>query len=113
MPPLDGAVQRGEGVALVLLGDAIAGWEVAGKQWKSWSARMVSCFKIGEKPHDILHVVSCYAPTWGSSRVMKDEFGMTWNPFWLKYYQVNSGSFLETSMPELAQGTILVTSGMG
>ena len=36
---------------------------------------MVSaCFKIGEKPHDILHVVSCYAPTWGSSRAMKDEF---------------------------------------
>ena len=35
---------------------------------------MVSaCFKIGEKQHGFLHVVSCYAPTWGS---VKDEF---WN----------------------------------
>ena len=68
-------LRGGEGVALVLLGDAIASWKAVGKQWKSWSARMVSaCFKIGEKPHDILHVVSCYAPTWGSSRAMKDEF---------------------------------------
>ncbi|XP_065886632.1 uncharacterized protein [Dysidea avara] len=68
-------MQRGEGVALVLLGDAISGWEAGGKQWKSWNARMVSaCFKIGEKQHDFLHVVSCYAPTWGSSRAVKDEF---------------------------------------
>ena len=60
MPPSDGAVQRGEGVALVILGDAIAGWEVAGKQWKSWNARMVSArFKIGEKPHDFY--MSCHA----------------------------------------------------
>ena len=64
LPPSDGVVQRGKGVALVLLGDAIVSWEVAGKQWKSWSARMVSaCFRIGEKPHDILHVASYYAPT--------------------------------------------------
>ena len=75
VPPLDEPIRRGEGVALVLLNDAITSWQAAGKQWKSWSARMISAsFRIGEKPRDILHVVSCYAPTWGSSRAVKDEF---------------------------------------
>ena len=61
-PPLDEPIRRGEGVALVLLNDAITSWQAAGKQWKSWSARMISAsFRIGEKPRDILHVVSCYA----------------------------------------------------
>ena len=31
-------------------------------------------FRVGEKPRDILHVVSYYAPIWGSSRAVKDEF---------------------------------------
>ena len=58
-------------------GDAISSWEAAGKQWKSWSARIVlAYFRIGEKQHDFLYVVSCYAPTWGSSRTVKDEL---WN----------------------------------
>ena len=76
LPPSNEPLQRGEGVALVLCGDAISSWEAARKQWRSWSSRMVSaCFKIGEKQHyDFLHVVSCYAPTWGSSRIVKDEF---------------------------------------
>ena len=41
VPPSNEAMQRGEGVALVLLGDAVSSWEAGGKQWKSWSARMV------------------------------------------------------------------------
>ena len=69
VPPSNEAMQRGEGVVLILLGDAIFSWEAGGKQWISWSARIVlACFKIGEKQHDFLHVVSCYAPTWGSSK---------------------------------------------
>ena len=85
VPPLDEPVRRGEGVAFVLLNDAITSWQAAGKQWKSWSARMISAsFRIGEKPCDILHVISCYAPTWGSSRAVKDEF---WSHFWLQCHR--------------------------
>ena len=32
VPPLDEPVRRGEGVALVLLNDAITSWQAAGKQ---------------------------------------------------------------------------------
>ena len=67
---------RGEGVALVSCGDAISSWEAAGKQWRSWSG------KIGEKQHDFLNVASCYAPTWGSSRIVKDEFWDGLGSFW-------------------------------
>ena len=99
VPPSNEAMQRGEGVALILLGDAISGWEAGGKQWKSWSARMVSaCFKIGEKQHDFLYVVSCYAHTWSSVR----ERSFSWSND-LKQHK----SLAERSLPiELQYGAI-------
>ena len=35
------SVQRGEGVALVLRGQALAAWRLGGQQWKAWSSRCV------------------------------------------------------------------------
>ena len=35
-------VQRGKGVALVLIGLALVAWRCGGKQWKAWSSRCVS-----------------------------------------------------------------------
>ena len=43
--PADGvSIRRGEGVALVLLGPALAVWKLGGKQWRAWSSRCVSAF---------------------------------------------------------------------
>ena len=67
VPPSDEPVRKGEGVSLVLLNDDIASLQAVGKQWKSWSARMISTFfRIGEKPHDILHAVSYTMPLHGT-----------------------------------------------
>ena len=45
----DEPARRDEEASFVLLDDAIASWQAAGKQWKSWSARMIfACFRIGE-----------------------------------------------------------------
>ena len=39
-------LQRGEGVALVLMGPAMGAWREGGEQWKAWSSRLVStCLK--------------------------------------------------------------------
>ena len=58
------AVQRGEGVALVLRGLALDAWKRGGKQWKAWSSRCVSaCLQLAGCGSQKLHVVSCYAPT--------------------------------------------------
>ena len=35
-------IKRGEGVALVLLGPALAAWRCGGKQWKALSLRCIS-----------------------------------------------------------------------
>ena len=70
MPDSNDSLQRGEGVALVLLGWAIDAW-AGGQQWKAWSSRLVTaCFKIGKKS---LHVASCYAPTRSVRREEKDR----------------------------------------
>ena len=61
-------VHRGEGVALVLRGLALAGWKRAGKWWKTWSSRCVSaCLQMNGSAGSRLHVVSCYAPTRAAS----------------------------------------------
>ena len=68
-------IQLGEGVALVLTGPAITAWRAAGQQWKAWSSRLISArLQAGNKKHDHLHVLSCYAPTRAASRTVKDEF---------------------------------------
>ena len=75
VPGNDDARQRGEGVALVLSGPAISGWKAGGSRWKAWSSRLLSIsIKIGDSPHDILHILSCYAPTFAATRVEKDKF---------------------------------------
>ena len=56
VPDSNDSLQRGEGVALVLLGWAIDAWKAGGQQWKAWSSRLVTaCFKIEKKS---LHVAS-------------------------------------------------------
>ena len=67
--------QRGEGVAIVLSGPAVKAWNSGGSRWKAWSSRLVSAaLKIGSNGIDVLHVVSCYAPTFAASREEKDKF---------------------------------------
>ena len=74
-PPVGEPVQRGEGVALVLTGPAIAAWKDGGEQWKAWSSRLVSTkLQLSSKQTGKLHVLSCYAPTRAASRIEKDEF---------------------------------------
>ena len=64
--------QRGEGVAIVLSGEAIHVWEAGGSQWKAWSSRLVTAaMKTG---CGRLHVLSCYAATFIASREEKDKF---------------------------------------
>ena len=68
-------MQKGEGVAIVLLGPVIDAWKRAGKQWKTWGPRAVSaCLQVGEGMKTKLHVLSCYAPTRAASRQVKNTF---------------------------------------
>ena len=73
--PADGVpIQRGEGVALVLLGSALVAWRRGGRQWKAWSSRCISAFLEFPGHAGQLHVLSCYAPTRAASREDKDKF---------------------------------------
>ena len=73
--PADGTpIKRGEGIALVLLGPALAAWRCGGKQWKVWSSRCVSAILEFPGHAGRLHALSCYAPTRAASREDKDNF---------------------------------------
>ena len=67
--------QRGEGVAIVLSGDAARAWKDGGSRWKAWSSRLVTAtLQVGRGSNDHLHVLSCYAPTFAASREDKNSF---------------------------------------
>ena len=67
--------QRGEGVAIVLAGPAVGAWRTGGSHWKAWSSRLVAAtLKVGRGRNDVLHVFSCYAPTFAASREEKYKF---------------------------------------
>ena len=67
--------QRGEGVAIVLTGEAVTAWNAGGEQWKARSSRLITAkLKHGDRHQDILHVISCYAPTFAVNRTEKDKF---------------------------------------
>ena len=71
--PAEGqARKRGEGVAIVLCGKALHAWKAGGSIWKPWSSRLVTATLALGKGH--LHIMSCYAPMYASSRAEKDEF---------------------------------------
>ena len=68
--------QRGEGVAIVLTGEAMEAWKAGGEQWKARGSRLITATLKnggGRHPHN-LHVISCYAPTFAASREEKDHF---------------------------------------
>ena len=70
-----GALQRREGVALVLRGQALVAWRRGGQQWKAWSLRCVSVvLQVDKRTVSRIQVVSCYAPTRAASREDKDAF---------------------------------------
>ena len=57
-PGTGGLRKRGKGVAIVLLGQAIAAWRTAGEQWRTWSSRLVSTFlQTGSRRAGHLHVL--------------------------------------------------------
>ena len=68
-------LQRGEGVAILLLGPAIDAWKKTGRKWKAWNSRLISaCLQVGNTSSDRLHIISCYAPTRSASREAKEDF---------------------------------------
>ena len=46
--------QRGEGVAVVLSGPAIATWQKGGEQWKTWGSRLIRSPLLLEKTFGML-----------------------------------------------------------
>ena len=67
--------QRGEGVAIVLTGHAITAWKAGGEQWRAWGSRIVKATLGGGNQNSTrIHILSCYAPTFGASRTEKDLF---------------------------------------
>ena len=67
--------QRGQCVAIVLSGPAVAAWKNGGEVWKAHSSRIVTAMvQQGRTTSDRLHILSCYAPTFGASREEKDHF---------------------------------------
>ena len=64
--------QRGEGVALVLCGRGKAAFEFGGCQWNAVSSRILVCkLKFADA---WVSVALCYAPTFQSSGLKKDNF---------------------------------------
>ena len=75
VPRADRQRERGEGVALILKGPAVQAWKAGGSRWKSWGSRIISAsLRVGTHCSKQLHVLSCYAPTYSSSREMKEAF---------------------------------------
>ena len=76
-PEPDEPRQRGEGVAIVLIGLAISAWKADGECWKAWSSRLITArlrWKPSKRYTTHLHVLSCYAPTYAAKREEKDRF---------------------------------------
>ena len=75
VPGIGHVKQRGEGVAIVLIGPAIGAWKAGGKCWKAWNSRIIMAILVsGSCSWDCIHVLSCYAPTYASSREEKEAF---------------------------------------
>ena len=80
-PQGDQPRHRGEGVAIVLTGHAVTAWKAGGEQWRSWGSRIIKASlsfgggkgKTSRKISHV-HILSCYAPTFGASRAAKDSF---------------------------------------
>ena len=54
----------GEGVAIVLMDQAIPAWKAGGEQGKSWGSRIIKATLRGSsRKTNHLHIFSCYAPT--------------------------------------------------
>ena len=64
----------GESVVIVFMGHAITAWKV-GEQWKSWCSRIIKAtLGGGRRKTNHLHIFSCYAPTFATTRAEKDNF---------------------------------------
>ena len=50
-------------------------WKEGGSKWKACSSRLiVATLAMGRHQNDRLHVLSCYAPTYGASQEEKEQF---------------------------------------
>ena len=96
--PETGTRQRGEGVAIVLSGEAVSAWRARGSQWKAWSSRLITSKLVTESGSGgILHMLSCYAPTFVASREEKNKF---FNNLQDALSSIPPGESLEISMLE-------------
>ena len=64
-----------EGVAIILTAHAITVWKAGGEQWRSWGSRIIKVsLGGGSRKTSRVHILSCYAPTFGASRAEKELF---------------------------------------
>ena len=62
-------------MALILKGPAVKAWKAGGSRWKTWGSRIISAsLRICTHCSKQLHILSCYAPTYPSSRETKEAF---------------------------------------
>ena len=74
-PDSDETKVRGEGVALLLSSKAKDAWKEGGSKWKACSSRLIiATLAMGRHQNDCLHILSCYAPTFGASWEEKEQF---------------------------------------
>ena len=73
MPGAAEVRRRGEGVAIVLSGEAVGAWRAGGRQWKAWNSWLVTAtLKFGRGKRGYIHVLSCYALTFAASSREED-----------------------------------------
>ena len=75
--PTNGDFRRGEGVAIVLRGRALAAWKAGGSHWTAVSSRLavVRLQLTGPDEEPVLfHVIVCYAPTFRALKTTKEQF---------------------------------------
>ena len=74
-PDTDESRVRGEDVALMLSSKAKDAWKEGGTKWRPWSSQLiVATLAMGRHKSACLHVLPCYAPTFGASREEKEQF---------------------------------------
>ena len=107
---IDEVRRRGEGVAILLSGEAVRAWKQGGSRWNAWSSRLVSAtLKVGNGFRDRLHILSCYAPTFAASREDKNIFYATLQD---ALSAIPSDECWGTSMLELGLGMWMMSGGM-
>ena len=114
VPGLGHVKERGEIAGqIILTGPAIGAWKAGCKCWKAWNSRIVSTILVsGSHSQDHIYVLSCYAPTYASSREEKEEFFDSLPQAISTVPRGESCVMLGDFMLELDQGWMKMSGGM-